>query len=100
MTRPAPADLLAIARATLLAEVVPDLSGRARFAALMAASAMAIAERALRLPPAEPLDDKALCAAIRAGGHDDDAALAARLLAAAEAECRISAPRALDAAGA
>ena len=96
MTRPTPAELLDIARSTLLAEVLPELAGPARFKALMAANAMAIARRALLLGPVAALDDPALCAAIRRGTHDEDAALGARLLAAAEAQCRISAPKALE----
>lgn len=101
MTRPTPGELLAIARTTLL-EVAGGLDGEARFKLLMAANAMAIAERALRLgdgavTAAEAAlgDQAALGAAIRAGAHDGDTALAERLLALAEARCRVSAPKAL-----
>lgn len=93
----AAAELLAIARATLLERVLPGLSGDARFQALMIANALAIAERALAAPPVAARDDRALCAAIRAGAHDDDRALAAQLLAEVEARCRVSAPKALTA---
>ena len=96
MTRPTPAELLDIARNTLLEQVLPELSGAARFKALMAANAMAIARRALLAPPVATLDDPALCRAIRGGTHDGDAALGARLLALAEAQCRISAPKILE----
>jgi hypothetical protein len=95
MTRPEPADLLDIARTTLLEQVLPGLAGAARFQALMVANAMAIGERALRAGPVAVRDDSALCAAIRAGAHDGDRALGAALLAEAEARCRISAPKAL-----
>jgi len=96
MTRPTPAELLDIARSTLLTEVLPDLVGAARFKALMAANAMAIARRALLLGPVDALDDPALCQAIRRGAHDGDAALGTKLLAVAEAQCRISAPKVLE----
>jgi hypothetical protein len=95
MTLPEPADLLDIARKTLLEQVLPGLAGDARFKALMIANAMAIGERALRAVQAVARDDSALCAAIRRGDHDGDRTLAATLLAEAEARCRISAPKAL-----
>ena len=47
---PAAADLLAIARATILSEVVPALPEAQRYAALMAANALAIAGRDLAAP--------------------------------------------------
>lgn len=98
MTRPTPAELLAIARTTLL-ETAGGLDGETRFRLLMAANAMAIAERALRLGEGEVAAAEAavgdVAADIRAGAHDGDAALAARLLALAEARCRVSAPKAL-----
>jgi hypothetical protein len=96
MEQPDAASLLEIARETLQREVIPQLLGDARFKALMVANAMAIARRAAAQPPVPDLADApALVAAIRAGAHDDDAALAARLRAHAEARCRISAPKAL-----
>ncbi|ODU61945.1 MAG: hypothetical protein ABS99_01880 [Acetobacteraceae bacterium SCN 69-10] len=100
--RPDAAGLLEIARATLLADIVPKLEGDARFKALMAANAMAIAQRALRegsgaidAALARLGDPTALCAAIRAGQADNDAETAAALLALAEARCRVSAPKAV-----
>ena len=95
MTRPTPAELLEIARSTLLADVLPLLQGDARFKLLMAANAMAIGQRALLAAPVDPLDDPALCAAIRSGGHDDDGRLGQKLLETAEAQCRVSAPKAV-----
>ncbi len=47
---PAAADLLDIARATILSDIVPALPGNQRYAALMAANALAIAGRELALP--------------------------------------------------
>ncbi len=91
MEQPGAADLLAIARTTLLDEIVPQLSGDVRFKALMVANAMAIAERAIMTESTpEQFDIVTICAKIRAGIHDDDPEMAARLLADAEARCRIS----------
>jgi hypothetical protein len=102
MTRPTPAELLEIARATLLSEVAAKLDGDARFKLLMAANAMAIAQRALTLGEGEAAaaeaalgDAASLCAAIRGGVRDGDTVLAGRLLALAEARCRVSAPKAI-----
>jgi len=47
---PSAADLLDIARATLLADVAPSLPEEKRYAALMAANALAIAGRELAAP--------------------------------------------------
>jgi hypothetical protein len=97
--------LLEIARRTVLDDLVPALSGDARFKALMAANAMAIAARepAAAAEVAAALaalgDPAALCAAIREGAHDPGTdthrAIEAALLHLAEARCRISAPKAL-----
>jgi hypothetical protein len=95
MELPHAADLLDIARMTLLEEILPQLSGDVRFKALMVANAMAIAGRAAAGGPIDALPEAArLCANIRAGRHDDDAALAAVLVAHAEARCRISSKQA------
>jgi hypothetical protein len=93
MERPDAAALLTIARTTLLDEIIPTLTGDAKFKALMVANAMAIASRAEPVPDLE--NAAALCASIRAGQHDDDQALATRLTALAQASCRISSPKAL-----
>jgi hypothetical protein len=76
------ADLLDIAEATLVTAVLPTLTGEARFAALMVASAMRMVAREGRLPvPDGPAPDpRALVAAIRAGRHDTDRELHAALL--------------------
>jgi hypothetical protein len=83
--------LLEIARQTLLADIVPGLSGDMRFKALMVANAMAIASREMQYGAvAEPPEAAALCAAIRAGVHDGDHDMAQSLLQLAQAKCRIS----------
>ena len=91
MELPEAADLLAIARTTLLDEIIPALTGDARFKALMVANAMAIAGRAAHTDPIDDIPNASLiCANVRAGKHDDDQYLANKLLAHAEARCRIS----------
>ena len=83
--------LLDIARQTLLADIVPTLSGDARFKALMVANAIAIATREVQYGAvSQPDNAVALATGIRAGRHDGDADLAQRLLALAEARCKIS----------
>lgn len=105
MEEPRSADLLAIARRTLLDDVVPALDGDRRFRALMVANALAIAARA-EAQAAAIADAEAalgspagLRAAIRAGRLDPGAPgrdqVAAALLTLAEARCRVSAPKAL-----
>jgi hypothetical protein len=83
-------------RRQLVMDVVDQILVALPEKALMAANAMAIARRALLAGPVAALDDPALCAAIRGGAHDGDAALGAQLLAVAEAQCRISAPKAVE----
>jgi len=91
MELPEAADLLAIARTTLLDEIIPALTGDARFKALMVANAMAIAGRAAQTDPIDDIPNASLiCANVRAGKLDDDQDLANKLLAHAEARCRIS----------
>jgi hypothetical protein len=97
--RPDAVELLRVARASLEAEILPGLAGEARLTGLMVARAMAIAERELRAPVAEFPDAAALAAAIRAGRHDGDLDLHARLLADAAARTAIANPKALGRAG-
>ena len=92
--RPDAAELLAVARAALERDILPGLAGDARLAALMAARAMAIAEREIRNPLLGMLDAGPLIEAIRAGRHDDDRALHARLVADAAARVAIANPKA------
>ncbi len=75
---PAGRDLLMTARGVILSELVPTLNGDARFKALMVATI-----RTGDLDPGKP-------------GRD---ATAATLLALAEAQCRISSPKALNKSG-
>jgi hypothetical protein len=100
--KPGAADLLATARRALLDTIVPALDGAARFEALMAANAIAVALRETpaaltEITAAETAlgDIPTLIADIRAGRRDGDAALAGALRTYAEARCRISAPKAL-----
>src|SRR5262245_53539541 len=97
--RPDAAELLAVARAALEAEIIPGLAGETRLSGLMVARAMAIAERELRAPVAPLPDAPALAAAIRAGRHDGDRELHARLLADAAARLAIANPKALGGPG-
>lgn len=91
MEEPHPSALLAAARAALLEQVVPALEGGPKFQALMVANAIAIAQRGLEAGAVTPLDDEAgLSAAIRAGRHDNDAAMAQLLRDYTDARCRIS----------
>ncbi len=95
MEQPDAAALLAVALDTLRQEVIPQLQGDVRFKALMVANAMAIALRASSVAAPDLPEAVQLAAAIRAGHHDDDAVLAARLRAHAEARCQVSAPKAM-----
>jgi hypothetical protein len=116
--RPDANELLAIARQTLLDELLPQLPGRLRYQALMVANAMAIAGREyLEGETAQAtearllgglLDDdqasltdarQALCRAIRLGRFDEPGSEQDRLLSALSAITRarlsISNPKAL-----
>ncbi len=92
---PSGADLIEAARRALTEEVVPGLTGRPRYVALMVANALGIAIREIGaaatmaeawervVPPgSEPMDvmGAALVAAIRSGRHDGDAGLHEALL--------------------
>lgn len=104
---PSGAALLAVARRALLDEVVPALTGRQRYVALMVANAVGIAmreiaggdetERAWRrvlatVPETEEAPLAALVAAIRAGDRDGDAAFHAALRDTAEVAAGIGKP--------
>jgi hypothetical protein len=94
--RPRGAELLAVARRALLEELVPALPEDRRYQALMVANALAIAGRELAQPDREdPAALEALAAAIRAGRHDGDAVIHARLLAWATARTAVTNPKAL-----
>lgn len=71
--QPGPADLLKVARATFVEEILPVLPADRRLAGLMVANAMAIALRMIDQPQGGGDDDVAgLCAEIREGAHDED----------------------------
>ena len=110
------ADLLRAARETLAAEIVPALTGRQRYAALMAANALGMVERGLlqderlraadrALAEAAGLDGQSraavaggLRAAIRLGRHDGDQRLHRALHARAVEMVSITHPDVLSAA--
>lgn len=85
-------DLIAEAETSLRRDVAPG-GPDARYHALLAANALATARRALSLPAgASPEPD---VAALRAGAHDDDAALFAALMADARRRAWVADPAAL-----
>lgn len=117
MTEPVAADLLEIARQTLLSDLLPGLKGRQKYQALMIANAIAIAVRESRAgrqletvereelavllggAPWGPQTQQRLCLAIRAGSFDEPQAfknLHSALLITTEAEVQISNPKALS----
>jgi hypothetical protein len=98
---PSGAALLDAARRALTEEVVPGLTGRPRYVALMVANAIGIAAREIaeagplhesagRVLGGEPVE--ALVGAIRAGARDADPDLHAALTAAAEAAAQVWKP--------
>ena len=101
MNLPAAADLLAIARETLLRDIRPQLDEEGRHAAAMIANAMAIAARELEAANAPPdrEHERQLAADIRAGRYDDaderQRAMLEELRAGVVAKLRISNPKSL-----
>ena len=100
---PSGAALLDAARQALTEEVLPGLTGRPRYVALMVANAIGIAAR--EIAQAERLhatagrvlggqSPAALVAAIRAGGRDADPALHAALTEAADVAADVWKPAA------
>ena len=85
-------DLIAEAEAALRRDIAPG-GPDARYHALLAANALAMARRELSHPSQDAPAD---VAAIRAGAHDDDAALHARLLAAARHRAWIADPDSIE----
>lgn len=99
---PSGADLIEAARRALAEEVLPSLTGRPRYVALMVANALGIAAReigeadGLASAEADFLGQDsadALVGAIRDGRRDADAALHAALTARADIAARIWKPR-------
>lgn len=103
--QPAAPELLAVARATLLDDLLPQLPASAHYAARMAANALAIAGRSMaadeRDAGAARSAWQAMVDAVAGGGLDEPAADDARsrrraLWRATVARVRLSAPRALQ----
>ena len=100
---PSGAALLDAARRSLMEEVVPGLSGRPRYVALMVANAIGIAAREIAQADAlrataddvlagKPVED--LVQVIRSGARDADPDLHAALTAAVEAAAQVWKPAA------
>ena len=103
MTHPMPPrgiDLLDQAATELRQTLAPQLTGAARYHALLAANAVATAAREARAAPHLATAEAALAgldpAAIRAGAHDQDADLHARLKTRAALRAWIANPRSLS----
>lgn len=101
LDEPGAGSLLAQAQATLRERVLPGLTGEARLAALMVASALGMAEREIGLggDAGARLDAlygeggaPALVAALRTGLHDGDADTYARLVEADRLRVGLSKP--------
>lgn len=96
----APQDALALldGAATVLRAAAPALSGDGRYAVLLSANAVATARRDIAMADRLEAARAAIAvdpAAIRAGAHDGDAALYARILAYAALRAWIADPAAL-----
>ena len=87
-------DLLDEAARLLREDLAPTLTGGARYRALLAANAVAMASREAGMA-GETQDDAALVAAIRAGAHDGDEAVYGQLLAQAARRAWVADPAAL-----
>lgn len=81
-------DLIVEAEATLRRDIAPG-GPDARYHALLAANALAMAQRELACPSQDVTAD---VAAIRAGAHDHDTGLHARLLVAARLRAWVADP--------
>jgi len=93
--RPDGAELLTVARATLLEDLLPELPPARRYDALMIANAMAMAQRELEARPT--VDErgalKHLASELRAGKRDGDQETYGGLLESCMARVRVSQPR-------
>lgn len=92
-------DLLDEAVSVLRARLAPELTGEARYLALLAANAVATARREAHLgdvPEADPDVMQRHVRAIRDGDHDGDEVLLAELLARAARRAWIADPSALS----
>jgi hypothetical protein len=97
--RPTGAELLEIARETLLTELLSAPKDEQRLLALMIGQAMAVAAREAGGKITDEDVSRDLIEAIREAAHDDDRALYDRLLADARSRVAISNPKYLEAGG-
>jgi hypothetical protein len=95
---PGGAELLRVARAELLDELLPHLPVAHHYAARMVANAMAIAARELQAQPVAGLDAATLAREIRAGRLDGDATTRASLETFTRDRLAVSNPRILEGA--
>ena len=93
---PDAAGLVAAAREAFVREIQPFLKDDLRVTGMMIASALSMAERELRRPPAGLLEAWPLVDAIRAGRHDGDPELHSRLLDDARQRLAVANPRYLS----
>ena len=95
--RPDGAELLAVARATLLENILPELPQARHYDALMIANAMAMARRDLetRSPAAEHNAPQHRASELRAGKRDGDQETYRALLESCIERVRVSQPRSL-----
>ncbi len=95
--RPDGAELLTVARATLLEDLLPELPPARRYDALMIANAMAMAQRELEARSLAAEGDvlKHLASELRAGERDGDQETYGGLLESCIGRVRVSQPRAL-----
>jgi hypothetical protein len=93
---PDAAGLVAAAREAFVREIQPFLKDDLRVTGMMIASALSMAERELRRPPAGLLEAWPLVHATRAGRHDGDPELHSRLLDDARQRLAVANPRYLS----
>ena len=86
-------ELAAIARKTLVDDLIPNLAESKRLDALMAANALAIAAREIETPKIDTAGARALVGEIRAGAHDAHDGLAGALRENARARTALSNPK-------
>ena len=95
---PGGAELLRVARAELLEQLLPHLPASRHYTARMVANAMAIAARELDAPDLRPIDLARLAAEIREGRHDDSPQIEEGLRELTRARLAVSNPRLLGGA--
>lgn len=95
---PGGAELLRVARAQLLEQLLPHLPAAHHYTARMVANAMAIAARELDTPQHRPIDAARLAREIRAGQHDGSQPIEEGLRELTRARVAVSNPRVLGSA--